>query len=117
MPSMLDPFCPSPTSLFFNCLKDKEQFIHKFTEKIEYYAKYKYEQNKSKKNFVNIGSSITAAIYSGYDSLKNNYITGTSKIFLFSANKCAPGIIAPNEMEYNKYYSSENEIKLFLPQV
>jgi hypothetical protein len=108
MPSVFDPFCPIPETVMFNKLQDREKYLDKFIEKIN-----SFSQIRSK--IKGEGAVITAAIYGAYDLIKHVSQRGNSRIILFSANKTAPAILSPDEIDYFKYYSSENEIKLYLP--
>lgn len=115
MPSAFDPFCPIPYEDAFIKLYDeqtnsKSNIIDKLVEKANVYAKRNANKLSEK------GSLISTAIYSSYDLVKNLSSKGNTQLLLFNSNKCAEGILSPDEMNFNKYFSSENEIKLFLPQ-
>jgi hypothetical protein len=111
MPNIYDPFCPLPEMNIFNNLNNKESFLEKIFEKINVFS------NRRNMNSNKMGSSITAAIYAAYDSVRNITNRGSTRILLFSSNKASSGIVSPDDIDFQKYYSSENEIKLFMPFV
>ena len=75
MPSLNDPFLPIPEELLFNPLKDREMYLEKFIEKINSFANINLAKIKNHQ-----GSSITSALYSAIDSVKNLSSRGVSKI-------------------------------------
>jgi len=131
MSSLNDPFCPVTREKIFMKLSDNSQTlvfnqIEKIMEKIQLYAEFKnkkikelnsYEKSSSNSQDINQGSAIISAIYSAYDLVKNfNTKFCASKFFLFSSNKSRKGILSIPEMDFNEFYSTDSEIKLFLPQ-
>ena len=111
MSNIYDPFCPVPEDLLFKNIKDKDIYLDKIFEKLNTFAKIR------NLNRGITGSCITAAIYAAYDCVRNLTNRGFSRILLFSSNKVSSGIVSPDEIDFQKYYSSENEIKLFMPSV
>jgi len=59
----------------------------------------------------------SSAIFAGIDSFKNIAKKGFYHLHIFSANKNSNGKGFFPETDYIKSYSSENEIKLFLPEI
>lgn len=116
MTNVYEPFNSVPEDLFFiKYNNDNHQFITQLTEKIMNYSNYNmHNKNKSK---INLGSAINASIFCAYEIAKNFAVKGTTKILAFSSNKSSPGIFQPqtDDIDLQKFYSTQNETKLFLP--
>lgn len=111
---LFEPFCPLPENIFFidiNRLSD-QSFFDNLNDKLSNYVQKTYT-NSTKKNQ---GTLFSSAIFAGIDSFKNMSKRGFYHLHIFSANKNANGVCFFPESEYIKKYSSENEIKLFLPE-
>jgi hypothetical protein len=114
MPTLMDPFSPLPEKVLFNNLGNMEKYFEKLFEKINSYINIIAEGNKNKQSN---SSAITAAILAGYDSLSSLDSRSSSNLIIFNSNKIAPAKLSHDDVDYNKLYCSENEIKAFLPQV
>jgi hypothetical protein len=95
-------------------MEETEKLVDKISEKILNFSKskivipqYIHTQN---------GGVISAGIFSGIDLIKKISHRGTSKFLIFAANKAAPAIGYSQEIDNLKLYSSQEEIKLFLPR-
>jgi hypothetical protein len=113
MPSLLDPFSPLPEDILFNKLSEKEKYLEKFIEKITAFMTNSIEKVKSHPP----GSAVTAAMLAAYDSVAELKTKGTSGVVIFSANKISPGKLSYDDVDYNKLYGTDSEIKAFLPHV
>ena len=110
-----DPFCPLPENILFIDYSqwNSPQFIESFTDKIINYIQEKNERYYNQQNLT--GSCFSSGIYAGIDVFKSMKSLGFNHLHIFIANKNNPGIGYFQETDYMKKYSSENEIKLFLP--
>lgn len=116
---VFDPFCPLPEDVFFMNfdLLCKQTFYDYLNDKLINFIQANSITNTSNNLiYANSGSAFTASIYAGIDSYKNIRKKGFYHMHVFCANKNSNGIGFFPEAEYIKKYSSENEIKLFLPE-
>jgi len=110
-----EPFCPVPENVFFIEMKKlcDQKFFDNLNDKLSNYIQIRSNKISSK----NEGTLFSSAIFAGIDSFKNMSKNGFNHLHVFSANKNANGICFFPEPDYIKKYSSENEIKLFLPEI
>ena len=138
MKDLKEPFCPLPCYMLFNNIEKLNDvyFYDLLNEKIEKFIEmksnnYNDNNNKNKNNYNKIsGSAISASIYVAINALESLVNKGYYHFHIFSANKNINEIkenqnqnykdkesiaFFESDYDYLKLYSTQNEIKLFLP--
>lgn len=121
---LMDPFSPLSENILFNNLAslNDPKFYNNLNDKINNFIQSKnFIENNLALNYnsrCKPGACFSAAIYAGIDSFKTINVNnkGYYHLHLILANKNSFGCGFFPEYDYIKKYSSENEVKLFLPE-